>query len=105
VLLSSLTVLSLFDLDVPETFALYLFLLGNHLFGARQLVVSLELPIKVSLMHAVFTVDVSNSLLVTLSSHVLYMRVIHVTLHVIDRVLEMGVGCGRVAVEWLIYIS
>lgn len=104
-LFGGLAILSFFDLNIPETSTLHLFLLGDHLFGTRQLVVRLELPIKVPLVHAVLTVDLLNGLFVALSSHVLHMRVVDVTLHVVYRVLEVSVGRRSVAVQRLIDIA
>ena len=102
VLLSSLTVLSLLNLDVPEASALHLFLLGNHLLSSGQLIVGLKLSVKVSLLQSILIVDLFDGFVVALSSQVLDMSVVDVTLHVVHRVFEVRVGCGSITIKRLI---
>lgn len=105
VLLSGLTVLSLLDLNVPEASALHLLLLGNLFLRIGKLVVSLKLTVEVSLVDTVLAVDVLDSLIVTVGSHLLHVRVVDVTLHVVHGILEMGVGSGSVAVQRLVNLT
>ena len=100
-MLSGLAVLSLFDLNVPEASALHLLLLGNKFLRSVKLVVRLELTIEVSLVDGILAVDLLDGSVVTGSCHVLHVRVVDVTLHVVHGVLEVSVGSGSVAVKRL----
>ena len=94
-----LSFLAFLDLQVPEASALDLFLFSDDLFGFVESIVGLELPVEIPLVHGIFVVDFFDLLVVALDRHPLHGRIVHVTLHIVHRVFEVGVGGGRIPIK------
>ena len=98
-ILDPLAVLAFLNLNIPDASCFDLLLLSDVLLGIVERIIHLKLTIEVSLMHGIFVVYFFDQLIVAVGCHLLHGLIIDVTLHVVDRVLEVGVGRGRETIE------